>query len=394
MKCQRSERLGFFEGALFERARLQACRRGQQEEPALAAEGTVPHGLRPCPFKVGHNSMGIVLACTLLLVILPAAAQVASHAPTSVAVTQAPPASPLQVNDRPVARVNGVVLTDRDLLREMYAIFPYARQHNGFPKAQEAAIRQGALEMIIFEELVYQEALRRKLTISPERLNRAEADFRKQFSSPEEYQQYLQTEMHGSPQQVRKQIERSLLIEKVLKSDVEDKSAVSLAEVKAYYEKNGARFQQPESFSFQSISIVPPLKPTPEQAKEARERAEDALRQATATRSNQEFGLLAEKISEDDYRVNMGDHKVVSRDKLPPQVVKAALAMQSGQVSGLIQIESAYTIIRLNAHNPARKQSLEEVRAGLQEELQKSKYERLRSNLAKQLRAKAKIEVG
>ena len=57
-----------------------------------------------------------------------------------------------------MARVNGAVLTDRDLLREMFTIFPYAKQHNGFPKAQEASIRQGALEMIIFEELVYQEA--------------------------------------------------------------------------------------------------------------------------------------------------------------------------------------------------------------------------------------------
>ena len=73
------------------------------------------------------------------------------------------------MSDKPVARVNGAVLTDRDLLREMYTIFPYAQQHNGFPKAQEAAIRQGALEMIIFEELVYQEAERRKLTISPKR---------------------------------------------------------------------------------------------------------------------------------------------------------------------------------------------------------------------------------
>ena len=58
------------------------------------------------------------------------------------------------------------------------------------------------------------------------------------------------------------------------------------------------------------------------------------------------------------------------------------------------QIESAYTIIRLNAHTLARKQSLEEVKADLRTELQKYKYEKLRSNLAKQLRAKAKIEVG
>jgi parvulin-like peptidyl-prolyl isomerase len=68
--------------------------------------------------------------------------------------------------------------------------------------------------------------------------------------------------------------------------------------------------------------------------------------------------------------------------------------MQPGQVSGLIQIESAYTIIRLNAHIASKRKSFEEVKADLKTELQKSKYEKLRSGLAKQLRAKAKIEVG
>jgi parvulin-like peptidyl-prolyl isomerase len=274
----------------------------------------------------------------------------------------------------------------------MYAIFPYAQQHNGFPKAQEAAIRQGALEMIIFEELVYQEAARRKMTISSEKLNRAEAEFRKQFKSPDEYQQYLQVEMHGSEQQLRQQIKRSMLIEELLKIDVENRSTVTLADVKAYYDTHPAKYLQPESFSFQSISILPPLKPTPAQANEAQKAAEEALRQAQTTKSYQDFGLLAEKISQDDFRVNMGDHKVIGRDKLPPQILKAFAAMQPGQVSGLIQIESAYTIVRLNAHNPAKKQSLKEVQADLKTDLQKSKYEKLRSGLAKQLRAKAKVE--
>jgi parvulin-like peptidyl-prolyl isomerase len=334
--------------------------------------------------------------CILLVTAAAAAAQVASHAPTSMGTAPAAStASTVQVSDKPVARVNGAVLTDRDLVREMFSIFPYARQHNGFPKAQEAAIRQGALEMIIFEELVYQEAERRKLTISTDRLNRAEGDFRKQFNSPDEYTQYMQTEMHGSRQMLRKQIQRSLLIEEVLKTDVEDKATVSLAEVKAYYDKSPARFEQSESFSIQSISILPPRDATAsaEVLNANRKRAEDALREAKATKSYEEFGLLAEKISQDDFRVNMGDHKAVSRDKLPPQVVKAALAMQAGQVSGLIQIENAFTIFRLNAHNPPSKQSLDQVKTDLRTELQKSKYEQLRSNLAKSLRAKAKIEI-
>ncbi|MGA7294356.1 MAG: peptidylprolyl isomerase [Terriglobales bacterium] len=321
-----------------------------------------------------------------------ASAQVASHAPTAVAKTTTSQVSPLQVTDRPVARVNGAVLTDRDLLREMFAIFPYARQHNGFPKAQEAAIRQGALEMIIFEELVYQEAERRKLTISTEKINSAEAEFRKQFNSPDQYDDYMKSEMQGSEQHLRQQIKRSLLIEQLLKTDVENKSVVSLAELKAYYDKNPARFEQPESFSFQSISVLPQLKPTPAQAKEAQKKAQDALRQAQATKSYDAFGLLAEKISEDDFRVNMGDHKIVKRDKLPPIVVNALLALQPGQITGLIQIESAYTILRLNAHNMARKQSFQDVKADLKIELQKEKYEKLRSGLAKQLRAKARVE--
>ena len=323
-----------------------------------------------------------------------ATAQMASHAPSVMTnAASASTTSPMQISDKPVARVNGAVLTDRDLLREMLTIFPYARQHNGFPRAQEAQIRQGALEMIIFEELVYQEAVRRKLVVSPAKLSKAEADFRSQFHSPDEYQQYLQTEMKGSEEQVRLQIKRSLLIEQVLKTEVETKSAVTPAEVLAYYNSNPARFRQPESFSFQTISVVPPLKATPEQEKAARAKAEDALKQAKGTKSYQDFGLLAEKISEDDFRVNMGDHKVVAADKLPPQVVKAMAGLQAGQVSGLIQIETAFTIVRLNSHTPARKQPFAEVKAGLAVELQKTKYEKLRSGLARQLRAKAKIEV-
>ena len=97
----------------------------------------------------------------------------------------------LQATGKPVARVNGTVLTDRDLLREMFTIFPYARQHNGtFPKAMEPQIRNGAMKMIIFEELVYQEALRRKMTIPAARLDKAERDFRNQFHHPEQYQEF------------------------------------------------------------------------------------------------------------------------------------------------------------------------------------------------------------
>jgi len=353
-----------------------------------------------------------VLVCGFLAAtIIGAQGQVASHAsangtqPTTANASHATPGkmpdpqgTVPQVSDKPVARVNGVVLTDRDLLREMYAIFPYARQHNGFPRSQEPAIRQGALEMIIFEELVYQDAVRRNVTIPPQQIKQAEIEFQKTFVSPDQYKDFLKVEMHGNPELVRQKIRRSLLIEKVLQMDVGDKSAVSVDEARHYYDKHPARFQEPETFSMQTISILPPRSQDPsklsaQQQKDIRKRADDALRQAKATKTYEEFGLLAEKISEDDYRVNMGIHKNVKADDLPPEVVKVMRGMKPGTVSDLIQVQGAYTIVRPNAHTPAQKLSFEKVKAPLQEELQKQKYEKLRSNLAKQLRAKAKIEV-
>jgi parvulin-like peptidyl-prolyl isomerase len=337
-----------------------------------------------------------LITALLLIASITATAQIASHA-TSAALQEGKlPAAQVRampVTGKPVAKVNGAVLTDKDLLREMYAIFPYARQHNGFPKGQEAEIRQGALQMIIFEELVYQEAERRRLRIPAAEIDQAEAAYRKTFDSPEQFQAFMQAEMQGSEKQLRDQIQRSLLIDQVLKQEVDNKAAVSAAELRTYYDKHLSRFTVPESYTFQSISVIPPRMPTPEQAKEARKKADDALQQAQATTSYQEFGLLAEKISEDDFRVNMGDHKAVPADKLPPQVIQAFQAMKRGNVSGLIQIESAYTIVRMNAHSSARKQGFSEVQAQLHSELQKQKFEQLRVNLAKRLRAKAKIEV-
>ncbi len=332
-----------------------------------------------------------LLGALVLLAATSLPAQVASHR-QALPATQSPALAP-QATGKPVARVNGAVLTDQDLLREMYTIFPYAKQHNGFPKDMEAGIRAGALKMIIFEELVYQDALRRKLPVPPDKLAKAEAQFRKQFSGNVEYQQFLRSEFNGSEKALHEKIKRSLLIDQYLKAEVERRSTVSIAEVRAYYDKNPKRFEYPEAFAFQSISVLPPANANAAQLKEAKKRADDAYKQAKATKTAEEFGLLAEKISDDDYRVMLGDHKWVDRSTLPPQVVTALLAMKKDDVSSLLQVEQAYVVIRLNGHRPAGKAKFEEVKDGLRKELEKRKTNEVRAALDKKLHENAKVEI-
>ncbi|MFZ1918015.1 MAG: peptidyl-prolyl cis-trans isomerase [Terriglobales bacterium] len=346
----------------------------------------------------------IKIAALLALTIASASAQmVSSHAPTSAAATTSFPeaskavkaeadASALQVTGKTVVKVNGAELTDRDLLREMFALFPYAKLHGGFPKKQEKEIRQGALQMIIFEELVYQEAVRRKMTIAPARINKEEHNFKGQFASQEEFNTYLNTELGGSEAKLRQQIKRSLLIDAMLKQEVDAKAVVSLAEARSYYEKNPKAFEHGETFTLQTISIIPPDKASESVLADAHKKAETILAQAKATKNYEQFGLLAEKVSEDDYRVNMGDRKVVAAEKLPPEVVKVAQKMKAGEVSGLIPLGTAWTIIRVNAHTPPGKVPFAQVKARLMSDMQKEKYEQLRVGLDKRLHQNAQIQ--
>jgi parvulin-like peptidyl-prolyl isomerase len=340
--------------------------------------------LNPKPFVL----VLLWLACTPVWAQKPAPSHVPASAGGAFATTM-----PLAPVVRAIARVNGAPLTDRDLLREMYTIFPYARQHNGaFPKAMEPDIRRGALSMIEFEELVFQEALRRQMTIAPVRLSEAEVSFQKQFPSPEMYQVFLKTECRSSRQVLLSKIRRSLLIEDLLKIEVTDKSAVSIAQVKAWFDHHPEQFRIPESYAVQTISAMAPDKATPEQLREARGRAENDLRKAKTTGTYQEFGLLAEKISEDDFRVMMGDHRLVPAAQLPAEILAAARHMQPGQISDVVQVEQVFTIVRLNQHVSAGMTPFAEVKDALRQQLQTQNVERLRAALNERLRKGAKIE--
>src|ERR1700756_926400 len=175
-----------------------------------------------------------------------------------------------------VARVNGTVLTDRDLLGEMMTIFPYARQHGGkFPASMEVDIRRGALDMLEFEELVYQEANRRNLKVAPSRLDTGMKEFREQFQSSQDYHSYLKAECDGSTAKLREKIRRSMMIEDVLRVEVSQRASVSETEVQTFYQKNPARFFTDETISIQTISLVIPDHATPDQDVAVRKRADD-----------------------------------------------------------------------------------------------------------------------
>jgi hypothetical protein len=59
----------------------------------------------------------------------------------------------------------------------------------------------------------------------------------------------------------------------------------------------------------------------------------------------------------------------------------------------VIQIDNAFTIVRLNKYTPAGKLKFEDVKDRLQKQLERIKTNQVRASLDKKLKQKAKIEV-
>ena len=246
--------------------------------------------------------------------------------------------------------------------------------------------------MIEFEELVYQEALHRKMRISPERLDRAIEDLRAQFDSEIAFQQFIKTEFRGSRAVLRQKAERSLLIDELLDHEVTKKSEISNAEVRSAYDRNPAKFAVSRRVSIQTISIVIPDDATPEQEVTAQHRAEDLLRKAKATKNSEDFGVLAEKNSDDEWRVMMGDHGLIEEEKMPPQVAQVAFRMKVGEVSEIVRAENSFCIVRVNGNEPARNMPFEEVQAQIRKTLRAQRVDQLRGALNRRLRKTTKVE--
>ena len=146
-------------------------------------------------------------------------------------------------------------------------------------------------------------------------MQQAETDFRKQFATPDEFNAFFQSEFHGSEQLLQEKIRRSLLIEAFLKTEVENKEHGFSGR------SQGLLRQTPGSLRTSGIVYLPDHFRSPpgqghrgpvegRRARAPRRRCARRKRQ----RTTEEFGLLAEKISDDDYRVMMGQHKPIPVD--------------------------------------------------------------------------------
>jgi parvulin-like peptidyl-prolyl isomerase len=158
-------------------------------------------------------------------------------------------------------------------------------------------------------------------------------------------------------------IEEGMLIEKAAREIVEKTTkAVPDAEVKRIYEENKSAFRKPGGVHLSQIYIKPnvvdPAKRDGAFA-EARKEAEKAL---ARIRAGEKFETVAKDMSNAPDAQKGGDLGVRPEDALPPFYREALTQLDEGEMSGVIESQHGFHIIRLEGTQDADYATLDEAR--------------------------------
>lgn len=149
-----------------------------------------------------------------------------------------------------------------------------------------------------------------------------------------------------------------------------DKVEVTDGEVQQYYNDHQTAYMNPEQVHARHILFKASEDTPPEQKEQVRKKAEDILKKVKA---GEDFAKLAQKYSEDSTAAQGGDLGTFPRGKMVPPFEEAAFALAPGATSEIVESPFGFHIIKVEAKEEARTQSLDEVRTQVVDALKQEK---------------------
>ncbi len=155
------------------------------------------------------------------------------------------------------------------------------------------------------------------------------------------------------------------------------------ADLRRYYEENAARWTAAEERRARHILIVAEADRPAAARAQARERADKLL--AELRRQPQRFEALAREQSEDPGSAQQGgDLDWFGRGAMVGPFEDAVFAMKPGEVSGVVETDFGYHIIRLDGVRGGERQPFDAVRPAIEAEVRRSLAQRAYAQAAEQ----------
>ena len=297
-----------------------------------------------------------------------------------------------------LVKVNGDIITKTEL--EQRQIAALRQRDPNFRPTNDADLRKALVEVTpevivnaIDELLLVQRGRELGYSLSNDRFRSIIENIKKEnkIETEEAFQAALKQE-GLTMDDLKRQLERQMLVSQVQQVEVMGKIAVSEDEVKKFYETSKETFTtQPQLTLREMLVSVPASDKGVNVAQDdaARAKAEELHKRIAG---GEPFAKLASESSDSPSKANGGLIGPINRSDLSPELLKEIDPLKPGQTTRVLRTQRGYQFIQLESATPIKVKTLDEARGEIADRVAGQKQRGQMLIYLRQLRSQAIID--
>ena len=236
-------------------------------------------------------------------------------------------------------------------------------------KQEYEQLRDQVLQLLISFQWLQGEAKEQGIKVSDAEVKKSFDQQKKQsFPKDADYQKFLK-DSGQSEADIMLQVKADLLASKIRDKVVKGKDKVSDAQIQDFYNKNKARFAQPERRDL--LVVLTKGKAKAEAAKKA-------------LKSGQSWKAVAKKYSIDEAsKAQGGKLPAQAKGTLEKQLDEAVFKAKKGELTGPVKTQFGYYLFKVTKVTPASQQTLEQAKETIKQTLQSQNQQKALETFSK-----------
>jgi peptidyl-prolyl cis-trans isomerase SurA len=301
-----------------------------------------------------------------------------------------------------LVKVNGDIFTKSDLEQRQIAALRQKGQTIDLKSDPNNVQLRKALDEItpqimveaVDEMLIVQRGKELGYKLSDEQFKSVVDNIRKEnkIESDEQFQAALKAE-NMTMADLRRNLERSMIVQRVQQNEVMAKIAVTDDEAKKYYDAHLSEFTTAPTVTLREILVAMPTdaKGINVGADEAAKAKIEAIR-TRATTGGESFDKLAGDVSDSPSKANAGLIGPLSVNDISPELRRLIETLKPGDVTEVVRNTRGYQIFKLESITATRTLSLDQAREQISERVFTDKRKAEFQKYMQKLRTQAIIE--
>jgi parvulin-like peptidyl-prolyl isomerase len=300
-----------------------------------------------------------------------------------------------EIIEQILVKVNGEILTKTELEAKQIAILRQRGQQLSDDELKKAVaeITPQLLVDTVDEMLLVQHGRDLGYKMSDEQFSGIVENIKKEnkIETEEQFTAALKQE-NMTLADLRKSMEKQMLISRVQQVEVLGRISVTDPEAKAYYDRHPTEFTTPTTLMLRELLVAAPTDGKGINVgldEEAKAKADALKVRAVAGES---FEKLAAAASDSPSKANGGLIGPVNHDEIDPALRKILDGMKVGDVSEVIRTQRGYLMLKLESLTPATALPFDQVRDQIGDRVANERSRGEMEKFIKRLRAEAIIE--